>query len=161
VHHSVKKTPGQKILHFFLTKIITGTVVIVSLVAFIEWLHPLILDKINLAVDVKALIVALAETFIAIAGYILFFRAYEKRRINELSAEKFINNAVIGFLTALILQALFILVICVAGSFLVVKINPPSVLISPFAFSLTAGFVAEIIMIGIVFRLLKNKLEQQ
>ena len=113
---------------------IVGTVVIVSLVAFIEWLHSLILDKTNLPVDVKALIVAVAETFIATTGYILFFRAYDKRRIHELSAEKFINNAVIGFVTGLILQALFILFICVAGSFLVVKLNPLSVLISPFAF---------------------------
>ncbi len=44
-----------------------------------------------------------------------------------------------------------------AGTFLVVNVNPVSILISPFAFALTAGFVAEIIMIGIVFRLLEEQ----
>ena len=78
--------------------------VIVSLVAFIEWLHSSIVDKTNLPDDVKSLIVAVAEAFIATAGYIFLFRAYDKRHIHELSATAFIPNAVIGFLTGILLQ---------------------------------------------------------
>jgi membrane protease YdiL (CAAX protease family) len=136
---------------------IVGIGVIVSLVAFIEWLRSSILDKTNLSNDVKALIVSIAEAFITTTAYIFLFRAYDKRRIHELSAATFINNAVIGFLTGILLQSLFILIIYLAGTFLVVNVNPISVLISPFAFALTAGFVAEIIMIGIVFRLLEQQ----
>ena len=136
---------------------IVGIGVIVSLVAFIEWLRSSILDKTNLSNDVKALIVPIAEAFITTTAYIFLFRAYDKRRIHELSAATFINNAVIGFLTGILLQSLFILIIYLAGTFLVVNVNPISVLISPFAFALTAGFVAEIIMIGIVFRLLEQQ----
>jgi membrane protease YdiL (CAAX protease family) len=147
----------QKALHFFLTKMIVGIGVIVSLVAFIEWLRSSILDKTNLSNDVKALIVSIAEAFITTTAYIFLFRAFDKRRIHELSAATFINNAVIGFLTGILLQSLFILIIYLAGTFLVVNVNPISVLISPFAFALTAGFVAEIIMIGIVFRLLEQQ----
>jgi membrane protease YdiL (CAAX protease family) len=147
----------QKALHFFLTKMIVGIGVIVSLVAFIEWLRSSILDKTNLSNDVKALIVPIAEAFITTTAYIFLFRAYDKRRIHELSAATFINNAVIGFLTGILLQSLFILIIYLAGTFLVVNVNPISVLISPLGFALTAGFVAEIIMIGIVFRLLEQQ----
>ena len=150
--------PLQKVLHFFLTKMIVGIGVIVSLVAFIEWLRSSILGQTNFPDDLKALIVAVAEAFVATISYILLFRAYEKRRIDELSAGSFIHNAVVGVFTGIILQALFILIIYLGGTFLIVNINPVSILVSPFAFALTAGFVAEIILIGIVFRLLEEQI---
>jgi len=136
---------------------VIGIGVIVLLVALVEWLHSLILNKTNLPDDVKALIVSGAEAFIATAGYIFVFRIYEKRRIHELSAALFMKNAAMGFLTGMILQSLFILIVYLAGTFLVVHVNPVSALIRPFAFALTAGFVAEIILIGIVFRLLEQQ----
>ena len=157
MHSQIKQTPLQKALHFFLTKMIIGIGVIVLLVAVIEWLGSSILDKTNLPDDKKALTVAVAEAFIATTGYIFLFRIYDKRPIHELSASAFFNNATVGFLTGVALQSLFILVIYLTGTFLIVNINPVSTLISPFAFALTAGFVAEIIMIGIVFRLLEQQ----
>ena len=157
MHSQIKQTPLQKALHFFLTKMIIGIGVIVLLVAVIEWLGSSILDKPNLPDDKKALTVAVAEAFIATTGYIFLFRIYDKRPIHELSASAFFNNATVGFLTGVALQSLFILVIYLTGTFLIVNINPVSTLISPFAFALTAGFVAEIIMIGIVFRLLEQQ----
>src|SRR5215831_10336416 len=105
MHSTVKRAPLQKVLHFFLTKMIIGIGVVVSLVACIEWLRSSILDKTNLSDDVKALITAVAEAFIATIGYIFLFRAYDKRRIHELSAATFFDNAFIGFLTGIILQA--------------------------------------------------------
>src|SRR4051812_10934338 len=101
---------------------IAGIGVIVSLVAFVEWLRPFMLDKTNLSDNVKALIVAVVEACFATAGYIFLFRVYDKRRIHELSAATFIDNAVIGFLTGIILQSLFILIIYLAGTFLVVNV---------------------------------------
>ena len=155
--NTVTQTPFQKVLHFFLTKMVVAIAIIVSLVVFIEWLRSLILDKTNLSEDIKALIIAVVEAFIATTGYIFIFRLYDKRRIHELSAATFINNAMVGFLTGTGLQALFILLIYLGGTFLIMTVNPVSTLISPFAFAMTAGFVAEIIMIGIVFRLLEQQ----
>jgi uncharacterized protein len=154
---TVKQTRLQKVLYFFLTRMIVGIGLIVALVAFIEWMRPFLLDKTNLPEDIKALIVAMAEACVATAGYIFLFRAYEKRPIHELSAATFNENAVIGFLAGIILQSVFILIIYLTGTFLVVHVNPVSTLIGPFAFALTAGFVAEIILIGIVFRLLEEQ----
>lgn len=157
MHSQIKKKPLQKALHFFVTKMIIGIGVIILLVAVIEWLRSSILDKTNLPDDIKALMVSVTEAFVATTGYIFLFRMYDKRPVYELSASTFFNNATVGFFTGIALQSLFILIIYLTGTFLIVNINPASALISPFAFALTAGFVAEIIIIGIVFRLLEQQ----
>jgi membrane protease YdiL (CAAX protease family) len=147
----------QKVSHFFLTKMIAGIAVIVALVALVESLRSFILDKTNLSNDTKALTTSITEALIAVAGYIVLFKIYDKREIHELDRAQFIGNATTGFATGILLQTLFILVIYMAGTYAVVHVNPASALIAPFAFALTAGFVAEIIMIGIVFRLLEEQ----
>ena len=154
---TANQTAFQKVLHFFLTKMIVGIAVIVASVAFVEWLRSSLLDRTSLSDDTKAIIVAVTEACITTAAYIFLFRTYDKRRIHELSAKGFLNNATIGFLTGILLQALFISIIDIAGTFLVIKVNPISTLLSPFAFGLSAGFVAEIIMVGIAFRLLEEQ----
>jgi membrane protease YdiL (CAAX protease family) len=152
-----KQTPLQKASHFFLTKMVVGIAVIVAAVALVESLRSFLLDKTNLSSDTKALTTSITEAVISVAAYIVLFKVYDKRQIQELSRVRFINNALIGFLTGILLQALFILVIYIVDSYSVTHVNPVSTLIAPFAFALTAGFVAEIIMIGIVFRLLEKQ----
>jgi len=154
---TAKETVLHKALHFFLTKMIAGIAVIVVLVVFVEWLRSFLLDRTNLSGDAKAIIVAVTEASIATAAYILLFSAYEKRSVHELSAKNFLNNATTGFLTGILLQALFILFIYIGGTFLVTSVNPVSTLLNPLAFGLSAGFVAEIIITGIVFRLLEEQ----
>ena len=158
MYRTSKQTQLQKILNFFVTKIIVGSGFIILLVLSIEWLRSTLLDKTSLSNDIKALIVTIAEAFIATLGYILIFRLYEKRQIHELSAKLFVSNASIGFLSGVLLQSLFILFIYLGGTFLVIRVNSPSVLVQPFAFALTAGFVAEIILIGVLFRLLEQQI---
>lgn len=147
----------QKVAHFFLTKMIVGIVVIVALVALIEWLRSFLLDRTNLTDDTKALLVAVAEACVATAGYIFLFRAYDKRQMHELSKANLRANVATGFLTGILLQSLFILIIYRAGTFAVVHVNPVSTLVSPLAFGLSAGFVAEILIVGVVFRLLEEQ----
>ncbi len=157
MHSSIKQTPLQKVLHFFFTKMIIGIAVIVALVALTELLRSVLLDKTNLSNDTKAIITAITEAIITVAAYIILFKVYDKRQIHELSRVKFMSNAITGFMTGILLQTLFILVVYIAGSYSVAHVNPASTLIAPFAFALTAGFVAEIILIGIVFRLLEKQ----
>lgn len=157
MQNQITRTPLQKILHFFITKMIIATALIIALIAFVEWLRSSLLDATNLTNDTKALITSVTEAFLATAGYILLFKKYERRRIYELGASTIFKNATIGFLTGILLQGLFILVIYLTGTFIVVGINPVSTLITPFAFALSAGFVAQTIMIGVVFRLLEQQ----
>jgi len=158
MYRTSKQTQLKKILNFFVTKIIVASGFIILLVFSIESLRSILLDKTSLSNDIKALIVTIAEVFLATIGYILIFRLYEKRKIHELKATLFLSNASIGFLSGVLLQALFILLIYLGGTFLVISVNSASVLVQPFAFALTAGFVAEIILIGILFRLLEQQI---
>ena len=158
VYGANKQTQLQKILNFFVTKMIIGSGFIILLIVLIEWLRSALLDKTSLSNDIKALIVGVAEASIATIGYIFIFTLYEKRRIDELRAELFVKSASIGFLSGVLLQSLFILFIYLGGTYSVVSINPSSVLIKPFAFALTAGFVAEVVLIGILFRLLEQQI---
>lgn len=153
-----KHTQLQKILNFFVTKIIVGSGFIILLILSIESLRSILLDKTSLSNDIKALIVTIVEAFSATIGYFLIFRLYEKRQIHELRAKLFVSNASIGFLSGVLLQSLFVLFIYLGGTFLVISVNSPSVLVQPFAFALTAGFVAEIILIGVFFRLLEQQI---
>ena len=152
-----KQTAIQRALHFFLTKIVIGLAVIGGLVALVEWLGNVSLDKTLLSDNAKNTIIAFSDSIIAVLSYMLLFKSYEKRQIKELSASVFGKNAIIGFLTGLILQSLFIAVIYLAGTYSVIHINPVSTLIVPFAFALQAGFVAEILLIGVLFRITEEQ----
>jgi len=94
----------------------------------------------------------------ALLSYILLFRFYEKRTITELSLKGFWKNAVIGFLTGFILQSLLILIIYMTGGYSIIRVNPISFLLPAFTTALTAGFVAEIIIRGVIFRLTEENL---
>jgi membrane protease YdiL (CAAX protease family) len=85
------------------------------------------------------------------------FKHYEERKIKELSASTLLKNAFVGFFMGLILQSVFILVIYLAGGYTVTQVNPVSFLLTAFAYALTAGFVAEILLRGILFRLTEEK----
>ncbi|HLX92054.1 MAG TPA: CPBP family intramembrane glutamic endopeptidase [Puia sp.] len=130
--------------------IIVGFVFLVELVR-----RPLELT--NLSEGIKSLIVAILHATVTVIAYRKIFAAYEKRPISELSLADFTGHAVTGFATGILMQAFFILVICLAGTYSVLQTNLITYLAQPFAFALTAGFVAEIIIIGVVFRLLERQ----
>ena len=132
----------QKIFSFFLTKIVTGISVIVSLVALVEWTGRLILDETGLVDELKNVIIGIADAGIALSGYILLFTFYEKRKIRELSAASFPKNACTGFLLGLVLQSLLILIIYISGSYSIMQVNPVSFMLHCFTLALAAGFVA-------------------
>lgn len=147
----------EKVLTFFLTKIIIGILVIGGSVALVEWAGRLLLEKIQLAEAIKNLIIALAEAGISLYAYIILFSRYEKRPISELSRAGFVKYSATGFATGLVLQSLFILVIYIIGTYTIEKINPVNYLLPSFTTALTAGFVTELIFRGILFRIIEEK----
>jgi len=152
------QTALSKIFSFFITKIIAGIAVIAGSVAFIEWFGRSLLDKTQLGGNAKNIIIAFSDAAIALLSYSLLFSAYEKRRIKELDPSLFAKNAIAGFAIGFALQTLFVLVLYIAGGYSVTGINPVSSLILPFTTAFTAGFVAEILIIGVFFRLIEERL---
>ncbi len=146
-----------KIFQSFLARIIIGLVVIVGLVAFSEWSWRLALENSHIASELRSVITAISDSGLALAGYILLYRFYEKRKIRELRLGSLPKYATVGFAFGFLQQTSFVLVIYFTGNYLVTRINPVSFLIPAFATALTAGFVAEIIIRGVVFRIMEQK----
>jgi hypothetical protein len=153
-----KQIALQKVFQFFLIKMIIGIVVVGGFVAFSEWSGRWLLDRSQLSDELKNVMIAISDSAIALFGYILLFRLYENRRIKELSLSTLGKNAILGFTAGLILQSLFILVIYITGNYSVIRINPVSFLLPSFTTALTAGFVSEILIRGIIFRITEEKL---
>jgi len=148
----------SKFLSFFLTKIIVGVSLMVGAVALVEWSGRSLLAKTQLSESSRNIIVAIVESAIALLTYVFLFRVYETRKIDELRTGAFWKNAVIGFATGFALQSIFILIIYLTGNYSLIRINPVSSLLPCFAAALTAGFVGEIVIRGISFRLIEEKL---
>ena len=152
------QTALTKFLSFFLTKIIIGISFIVGVIALAEWTGRSLLARTQLPENAGNIILAIAESAIALLTYTFLFRVYEKRKISELSTDAFWKNAVIGFTTGFALQSIFILIIYLIANYSVTRINQVSSLLPSFAAALTAGFVGEIVIRGIFFRLTEEKL---
>jgi len=147
----------QKVINFFISKIIIGIVLVVGLVVVVEQIRNLIPVNGELATDIKDIIFAIADAAVAITGYVFLFKLLEKRKIDELNISSLSKNAAIGFLTGLLLQSLFIFIIYLPGYYTITKINPVTYLLPGFTQSLTSGFVAEILIVGVFFRLAEEK----
>jgi len=147
----------NKILSFFITKIIIGIAVIAGAVILIESAFRPLLEKIKISDELINGIIGISEAAAAVFIYIFIFSFYEKRKITELSFSTFASNANLGFFTGFLLQSLFILAIFIAGTYSIVQVNPFRDMIPAIIMALTAGFVAEIIIIGIVFRLIEKQ----
>jgi hypothetical protein len=147
----------KKIIGFFITKIILGIAAIAGAVIFIESVLRPLLEKLKISDELINGIIGITEAAAAVFIYILLFSFYEKRKITELSFSSLGKSANLGFFTGFLLQSLFIFIIFLAGGYTIIQVNPFSDMIPALTMALTAGFVAEIIIIGVVFRLIENQ----
>jgi uncharacterized protein len=151
-------THYKKIFGSFLVRILAGAVLITVSVILVEWLVRWATDNSLWPEDLKRLLISLIESSLAVAAYIIFYRYAENRKITELRRETFPRMALAGFITGIGIQAAIILIIYVAGSYHIEKINPVADLLPSFSVSLMAGFVAELLIRGVFFRILEEKL---
>ena len=152
------KTALQKLLHFFLVKIIIGIAAIVGVVFLTQTLGQALLNQTALSENAQNFIIALLNSGFALIVYIFLFRFYEKRKITELSASDFLSFSSIGFAGGFILQSLFVLIIYLFARYSILRVNGMNAVIPAFNTSLTAGFVAELLIVGVFFRLMEEKL---
>lgn len=148
----------QKFLHFFLVKIIVGIAVIVAVVFLTQTFGQILLAKTSLSENAQNFILALLNSGFALAVYIFLFRVYEKRKITELSISNFLSFASLGFISGFILQSLFVLIIFLFAQYSILHVNTINNVMPAFNASLTAGFVAELLIVGIFFRLMEEGL---
>lgn len=151
-------TTKQKIFNFPLTKIILGLIVCLLLINAGQAIAGKALLQTSLDKDYRNLIKGIIVSALALTSYIVFFKYYEKRAITEFSLNGLAKNLITGILIGVVLQSLTILVIYFNGGYAVAAVNPFSFIIIPLTIAFTAAIIEEILVRGILFRIMEEKL---
>lgn len=153
-----KKSIGQKIIQFPLTKIIIGLIICLIVVNLGQLSVSKLLDLTALNKDIKNLIAGLLVAILAIVSYTSLFKFYEKRGIKEFSKIGLFKHLTIGITLGALLQSLTIFVIYLKSGYTIVSINPILFLVPPLTMAFTSAIFEEILMRGIIFRITEEKL---
>ena len=148
----------QKITQSPVVRIIIGLIICLSVIIIGQQIFLKIPGVGSLGTDLRNLIKGIFVSLLAISSYAVFYSKYEKRTVTELSIKKLGRNLFWGLLLGVGLQCLTILVIYLYGGFKIISINPVSILIIPFTVAFTVAIIEEILLRGIVFRILEEKL---
>jgi membrane protease YdiL (CAAX protease family) len=151
-------TTKQKIFHFPLTKIILALILCMAFVIIGQQIAGKLLGLTPLDKNYRNLIKGIIVSSLAITSYLIFFKNYEKRKVTELSTNGIARNLIVGTLIGAVLQSLTILVIYLNGSFSIISVNPVSSIIIPLTIAFTIAILEEILIRGIIFRVMEEKL---
>ncbi|RMH64259.1 MAG: CPBP family intramembrane metalloprotease [Calditrichaeota bacterium] len=151
-------SPVRKIIHFPLTKIIIGIVGLALVMSAGQYVTHKTLADTTLNPDVVNLIVGLVSAVLTIWAYRVLFRFYEKRSVTELSTRGMFKNLATGMVIGALLQSLTIAVIYLSGGYRIMDVHPVYFLIPPLTMGLTSAIMEEILVRGIIFRILEEKM---
>jgi len=156
----MQSTTKQRIINSPLTKIILGVVLCLTVFILTQQLVGKILDITAIGKNFRNLIKGIIASSSVIVTYIYFYRKYEKREIREFSGKGLLENSVLGVLIGTTLQGLTILVIYFWGNFQIISVNPFSSIITPFAIAFSVAVFEEILIRGILFRIIEEKIRE-
>lgn len=151
-------TLKQRTFNSPVTKIILALLTFLAVVIIGQQIAVKLLDLTALDKDYRNLLKGLFVSASCVLSYILFFKKYDKRTVTEFEAKGLAKNLIIGASIGFILQSLTILVIYLNGSYSVININPVSFILIPFALMFTVAIIEEILVRGIIFRIMEEKL---
>lgn len=151
-------TLKQKTFNSPITKIILALLTFMAVVIISQQIAVKLLALTPFEKEYRNLLKGLSVSALCIFSYILFFKKYDKRAITEFSAKGLAKNLIIGTLIGFTLQSLTILVIYLNGSYSVLNINPISFILIPFTIMFTVAIIEEILVRGIIFRIVEEKL---
>ena len=162
---SFTPAPGRsvlwKIVQFPLTRIVLALVFIVVATAAVSVALRFLTAAIgafgpeDLAYRVPA---TLLTVLVVHGAYRLYVRVIERRRADELSLRGAASGLGIGIATGALLFSAVIGVIWACGSYRVLGTNPLSAVIPVLLLSITSGYVEEVVIRGIIFRIMEDGL---
>lgn len=151
-------TTQQKFINYPLTRIILGLIVCFIPFIIAQQLAGKMLDLTSLNKNYRNLIKGIIASSAVISTYIYFFSKYEKREIKEFSSNGIAKYLLSGTMIGMVLQSLTMLVIVLNGGFEIVSVNPISNVIIPFTIAFTVAVFEEILIRGIIFRIIEEQL---
>jgi membrane protease YdiL (CAAX protease family) len=151
-------TLKQRTFNSPITKIILALLTFMAVVIIGQQIAVKLLGLTSLDKDYRNLLKGLFVSASCVFSYILFFKKYDKRTVTEFASKGLAKNLIIGTSIGFMLQSLTILVIYLNGSYSVININPVSFILIPFALMFTVAIIEEILVRGIIFRIMEEKL---
>jgi uncharacterized protein len=148
----------QKLLANPVSRIILGLLVCFGVVAIGQEAAGKLLSLLGFEKDYRNFIKGVIVSLLAIGSYRFIFKFLEKRTITEISAEGMGRNFVLGASIGTLLQCLTVLVIYLNHGFKIVSVNEFSFIIIPFAVAFTVAIFEEILIRGILFRIIEETL---
>jgi len=151
-------TLKQRTFNSPITKIILALLTFMAVVIISQQIAVKLLSLTSIDKDYRNLLKGLFVSALCVFSYILFFKKYDKRTVAEFASRGLAKNLFVGASVGFILQSLTIFVIYLNGSYSVVSINPISFLLIPFALMFTVAIIEEVLVRGIIFRIMEEKL---
>lgn len=151
-------TLKQRTFNSPVTKIILALLTFMAVVIIGQQIAVKLLGLTSLDKDYRNLLKGLFVSASCVLSYVLFFKKYDKRTVTEFAAKGLAKNLIIGASIGFVLQSLTILVMYLNGNYSVVNINPISFILIPFALMFTVAIIEEILVRGIIFRIVEEKL---
>jgi len=151
------KAISHQIMRFPLSQIILGMIICCGIVAIGQVGVIQLLKSTALDVGAKKLINGVVAAVLIVSSYVLWFRFYEKRPISELSPTGMVGQLMAGIALGAVLQSLTILVIYLWGGFQVISTNSFRLVIPAMAGALVVAVFEEVIVRGILFRLIEKR----
>jgi len=148
----------HKLLSNPFTRLLLG--LLVCFVAFIiaQNVATKLLESTSLDKDFRNLFKGIIASLAVISAYKFFYQFIEKREITEISTKSIGRNVLVGSLIGVALQCLTVLVIYLTNGFYIVSVNPISFIIIPLTVAFTVAIFEEILIRGILFRIMEEKL---
>jgi len=151
-------TLKQKTFNSPITKIILALLTFMAVVIIGQQIASKLLALTPLDKDYRSLLKGLFVSVSCILSYIFFFKKYDKRTVTEFASKGLAKNLFIGAVIGFTLQSLTILVMYLNGNYSITKVNPISFILIPFALMFTVAIIEEILVRGIIFRIMEEKL---
>ena len=108
--------------------------------------------------DFRNLIKGIMASVAVIFAYKLFYQKIENREVTEIGVKGIVKNLTLGISIGVVLQCLTVLVIYLNNGFKVQSVNPVSFIIIPLTVAFTVAIFEEILIRGILFRIIEEKL---
>jgi len=151
--------PGSlfwRIVHFPLLLIIIGMVMVIGAEVLVAMTAHFVVHATG---PLASLATGLCTTVAAVIAYVLFVRFVERRpAVAEFAARGWAKELGAGLLTGFLLFSLVVAVIALFGGYHVIGEQPVTVLFPILALSLVSGVGEEIVVRGIIFRLVESSL---
>ena len=139
-------------------RIILGLIVCFAVFILSQNIAGKLLTLTGLDKDFRNLFKGIIASVLVLCTYKLFYKFIEKRRISEISTKGILKNLALGIFIGLVLQSLTVLVIYLNHGFKVVSVNPFAFIIIPITVAFTVAIFEEILIRGILFRIMEEKL---